>query len=219
MDNQIEIYQGSDGQAQIEVRFEEDSVWLNQKQMSVLFDKYSDTIGLHLKNIYKDGELEESSTAEDSSVVRKGGKRLVRRKVRFYNLDAIISVGYRANSKRGIQFCQWATKRLKVYLLQGYAINEQRLEQKQQQMQTLKDGIRVLGRVIEEKAANQNQEWLNYFAKDLELLNDYDHENLDKKGLTKRTASYPSLSDYHRVIASMRSDLESGVLVRKGWEF
>lgn len=150
MNNQIEIYQGIDGQTQIEVKFEQETVWLNQKQMGVLFDKDPDTIGLHLRNIYKDGELDEFSTTEESSVVQQEGKRKVNRIVKFYNLDAIISVGYRVNSKRGVQFRQWATKRLKDYLIQGYAINENRLAQKEQEVQTLKDGIRILSRVIHE---------------------------------------------------------------------
>lgn len=176
MDNQIEIYQGSDGQTQIEVKFDQETVWLNQKQMAALFEKDSDTIGLHLKNIYKEKELEESSTTEESSVVQQEGGRMVRRKVKFYNLDAIISVGYRVNSKRGIQFRQWATIQLKNFLIQGYAINEQRLAQKQQEIRTLKDGIRILSRVIEQKADDGNLVWLNHFAKGLELLDDYDYQ-------------------------------------------
>ncbi|TXE02964.1 RhuM family protein [Algoriphagus aquimarinus] len=211
MDNQIEIYQGSDGQTQIEVKFEQETVWLNQKQMGALFDKDTDTISLHLKNIYKDEELDETSTTEESSVVQQEGKRNVKRNVKFYNLDAIISVGYRVNSKRGIQFRQWATKRLKDYLIQGYAINENRLAQKQQEVQTLKDGIRILSRAIEQKAQDQNLDWLNQFAKGLELLDDYDHENLDEKGLSKRKANYPELTEYQEVIRSMRSEFESGV--------
>jgi prophage maintenance system killer protein len=211
MDNQIGIYQGSDGQTQIEVKFDQETVWLNQKQMAALFEKDSDTISLHLKNIYKEKELEESSTTEDSSVVQQEGGRMVRRKVKFYNLDAIISVGYRMNSKRGIQFRQWATKQLKNYLIQGYAINEQRLAQKQQEIRTLKDGIRILSRVIEQKADDGNLVWLNHFAKGLELLDDYDHENLDKKGLTKRQAIYPTVTDYHRIVQSLKSEIESGV--------
>lgn len=211
MDNQIEIYQGSDGQTQIEVKFDQETVWLNQKQMAALFEKDSDTIGLHLKNIYKEKELEESSTTEESSVVQQEGGRMVRRKVKFYNLDAIISVGYRVNSKRGIQFRQWATRQLKNYLIQGYAINEQRLAQKQQEIRTLKDGIRILSRVIEQKADDGNLVWLNHFAKGLELLDDYDHENLDKKGLTKRQAIYPTVMDYQRIVQSLKSEFESGV--------
>jgi hypothetical protein len=155
MKSQIEIYQGSDGQTQIEVKFEEETVWLNQKQMGILFDKDTDTIGLHLKNIYKDEELDEISTTEDFSVVQQEGKRKVTRNIKFYNLDAIISVGYRVNSKRGVQFRQWATQRLKDYLVQGYAINEKRLAQKQQEVQTLKDGIRILSRAMEPKAKGE----------------------------------------------------------------
>jgi hypothetical protein len=99
---QIEIYQSEDGQTQIQVRLERDTIWLSQAQMAELFDKNSDTIGLHLSNIYKSGELQHSATAEESSVVRQEGKRQVRRKIKFYNLDAIISVGYRVNSKKGL---------------------------------------------------------------------------------------------------------------------
>ena len=132
MSKAIEIYTGKDGQTQIEVQFEQDTVWLSQKQMSELFDKDSDTIGLHLKNIYKEDELEEGSTTEFFSVVQKEGNRNVRRKIKFYNLDAIISVGYRVNSKQGTAFRQWATQRLKEHLAQGYTINKKRLEQLQQ---------------------------------------------------------------------------------------
>ena len=128
MDKQIEIYQSSDGQTQVEVRFERDTLWLTQAQMAELFDKDRDTIGLHLKNIYESNELQMEATTEDSSVVRREGNRQVRRKLRFYNLDAIISVGYRVNSKKGTQFRIWATQRLKEYLVQGYTINRARFE-------------------------------------------------------------------------------------------
>ena len=215
MESQIEIYLGSDGRTQIEVKFEKETVWLNQKQMGILFDKDTDTIGLHLKNIYKDEELGEISTTEDFSVVQQEGKRKVTRNIKFYNLDAIISVGYRVNSKRGVQFRHWATQRHEDYLVQGYATNEKRLAQKQQEVQTLKDGIRILSRAIEQKADNQNLDWLHHFAKGLELLDDYDHENLDKKGLTKRKANYPGLADYQSVISSMRSEFESGVFAKE----
>jgi len=127
--NNIEIYQTADGETRIDVRFERDTLWLTQAQMAELFDKDSDTIGLHLKNIYESGELEENSTTEDSSVVRQEGKRQVKRRLRFYNLDAVISVGYRVNSRKGTQFRIWATQRLREYLVQGYAINKARFEQ------------------------------------------------------------------------------------------
>ncbi len=126
---QFEIYQSDDGQTQIQVRLEKDTIWLSQAQMAELFDKNSDTIGLHLRNIYKSGELKKPATTEKSSVVRQEGKRQVRRKIKFYNLDAIISVGYRVNSKKGTKFRIWATQRLKEYLVKGYSINQQRFKQ------------------------------------------------------------------------------------------
>ena len=101
---QIIIYQSIDGRNKVEVRFSKETLWLSQAQMSELFDKNSDSIGLHIKNIYKSGELEEKSTTEESSVVRQEGNRQVKRLIKFYNLDAIISVDYRVNSKKGTQF-------------------------------------------------------------------------------------------------------------------
>jgi hypothetical protein len=97
---EIVLYQTPDGKVELNIRLERESLWLSQKQMSLLFDKDGDTIGLHLRNIYKEGELGESATTEESSVVQKEGNRQVRRKVRLYNLDAVLSVGYRVNSKR-----------------------------------------------------------------------------------------------------------------------
>ena len=131
----IEIYQAEDGQTQVDVRFEQDTFWLSQKQMADLFEKDTDTIGLHLKNIYKEGELDEFSTTEDSSVVQREGKRQVKRKTRLYSLDAIISVGYRVNSKKGTQFRIWATQRLREYLVQGYSINQRRFDQNADELQ------------------------------------------------------------------------------------
>lgn len=131
------IYQTEDGSIEIQTHLENETVWLSQKQMAELFDKDSDTIGLHLKNIYLTGELQEKATTEKYSVVQKEGKREVKRKIQFYNLDAIISVGYRVNSKKGTQFRIWATKVLKEYTLQGYTVNKHRLEQ---EVQILQDG-------------------------------------------------------------------------------
>lgn len=130
-ENQIVVYQPDDVM-RLEVRLENETVWLTQKQMAELFGCSTDNVGLHLKNIYAEGELEEAATAEDFSVVRLEGKRKVARRVRFYNLDAIISVGFRVNSKSGVRFRQWANKVLKEYLLRGYAVNEriERLERK-----------------------------------------------------------------------------------------
>ena len=212
MENQIEIFKTNDDQTIVQVRFENNTVWLNQKQMAELFDKDSDTIGLHLKNIFSEEELEENSTTELFSVVQKEGKRNVRRNIKCYNLDAIISVGYRVNSKRGTQFRQWATKRLKDYLIEGVAINEKRLAQKNKEIQVLHDGIRILSRAIEDQAASdENYTWLHQFSIGLQLLDDYDHEALDAKGNHTIKAEYPAIDEYMCLVDQMRAEFNSDV--------
>ncbi|MFA5205583.1 MAG: RhuM family protein [Lentisphaeria bacterium] len=138
---EVRLYEAA-GQTAVAVRLERDTVWLTQKQMALLFDKDSDTIGLHLRNVYAEGELAESATAEESSVVQQEGTRSVRRRVKVYNLDAIISVGYRVNSKRGTQFRQWATRVLREHLVRGYTVNEKRLAE-------LKQAIRLVETVLD----------------------------------------------------------------------
>ncbi|NCU33006.1 MAG: DNA-binding protein [Candidatus Moranbacteria bacterium] len=130
--NEIEIYQGHDKSIQIEVQFEQETVWLTQKQMALLFEKNIMTVNEHIRNIYEEQELDQDSTIRKSLIVQKEGKREVKREVLLYNLDVIISVGYRVKSTRGTQFRIWATQRLKDYLLKGYAINNRmnRLEDK-----------------------------------------------------------------------------------------
>ncbi|EIJ40314.1 hypothetical protein JoomaDRAFT_3370 [Galbibacter orientalis DSM 19592] len=190
IDNQIEIYQAQDGSTQISVQFEQDTVWLTQAQMAVLFETTPQNITMHLKGVFKEQELNETATCKDFLQVRKEGKRTVKRKQLHYNLDAIISVGYRVKSARATQFRIWASQVLKDYLVKGYAINEKRLAQKEQEIRMLKDGIHILTRVatitIEEK--DSDNVILETFAKGLCLLDDYDHEQLDTKGLTKKEA-------------------------------
>lgn len=162
--------------------------------MASLFNNTKQNISLHINNCYKEGELGGVASVKESLIVQKEGQRKVICKINLNDLDVIISVGYRVKSQQGTQFRIWATKRLKDYLIQGNAINENRLAQKQQETQTLKDGIRILSRAIQknEEDQNLNLEWLNYFAKALEWLDDY--ENLDKKGLSKRKATYHELA-------------------------
>lgn len=142
MKNEIILYRPDELAEHIEVRIddEQETIWLTQKQMGLLFDKDSDTIGLHLKNIYAEQELDENATTELFSVVQQEGSRKVKRQLKCYNLDAIISVGYRVNSKRGTQFRQWATQRLKDYLLKGYAVNK-RLNNMEDNVQELADKV------------------------------------------------------------------------------
>ncbi|OFZ66444.1 MAG: hypothetical protein A2V79_02395 [Betaproteobacteria bacterium RBG_16_56_24] len=180
---QIAIYQTDDGQTQIDVRFEQGTFWLSQAQMAEVFDKDSDTIGLHLRNIYESGELDESATTEDSSVVRQEGKRQVRRSIRFYNLDAAISVGYRVNSRKGTQFRIWATQRLREYLVQGYTLNQQRLEAQQEKMDELRQAIALSARLIHNKSLSTDESRgilaiLEKYSHALTVLDDYDHQRL-----------------------------------------
>lgn len=127
--NPIEIYQAQDGTTQVEVRFENDTVWLSQAQMAMLFGKDISTINEHVINIFDEEELEKESTIRKFRIVRQEGKRQVNREIEHYDLDMIISVGYRVKSKQGISFRRWATARLKEYLTQGYTINQKRLQQ------------------------------------------------------------------------------------------
>ena len=140
---EIVIYQSKDG-PKLDVRLEKETVWLTQKQMALLFDKGIPTINEHIKNIYKEGELEEKSTIRKFRIVQEEGGRQVERDIDFYNLDVIISVGYRVKSLRGTQFRIWATKTLKEHLVKGYTINEKRLLQAKNQLQELQGAISFL---------------------------------------------------------------------------
>lgn len=122
------VFTKQNSQDSIQVRVRNENVWLTQKAMAQLFDCSVDNIGLHLKNIFASGELEETATTEKFSVVQNEGQRIVNRTTRFYNLDAIISVGYRVNSLRATQFRQWATQVLRTFAIQGYVLDKQRLE-------------------------------------------------------------------------------------------
>ncbi len=209
MENQIEIYTSADGSTQIEVHFEGETFWLSLNQISSLFEKDKSLISRHLRNIFTSGELNRDSVVAKNATTASDGKTYV---VDYYNLDAIISVGYRVNSKRGTQFRQWATKRLKDYLIEGVAINDKRLEQKNKEIQVLHDGIRILSRAIENQAANnENYAWLHQFSIGLQLLDDYDHESLDAKGNHTTKAEYPAMSEYMKLVDQMRAEFNSDV--------
>lgn len=209
MENQIEIYTSPDGSTQIEVQFEGDTFWLNLNQISSLFEKDKSVISRHLKNVFTSGELIRDSVVAKNATTAQDGKTYA---VEFYNLDAILSVGYRVNSKRGTQFRQWATKRLKDYLIEGIAINEKRLAQKNKEIQVLHDGIRILGRAIEDQALNnENYAFLHQFSVGLQLLDDYDHESLDENGKHTNKAEYPSMAEYMDIVEKMRAEFNSDV--------
>ncbi len=210
----VEIYRSPDNQIELQVNLDKDTVWLTQAQMAELFERNRVAITQHIGNIFKEGELKEKLVCKDFLQTTPHGAikgKTQSRAVKFYNLDVIISVGYRVKSQRGTQFRQWATKRLKDYLVQGYAINEKRLAQKQQEVRHLKDGIRILSRAIEDQATDADFKWLHLYAAGLRLLDDYDHETLDARGATKKKVTYPAYEDYMAIVEQMRTEFNSAV--------
>ena len=210
--NQIEIYQANDGSTQINVQVEQDTIWLTQGHIAELFERDRTVIGRHISNVFNENELDENVVCANFAHTTQHGAikgKSQSKDVKYYNLDVIISVGYRVKSKQGTQFRIWANSILKEYLVKGYSINEKRLAQKEQEVQLLKNGIQILSRAIEEKT--EENEWLSIFSKGLQLLDDYDHEELDAKGLTKKQALYPTREDYQELINQMVVDFDSQV--------
>lgn len=205
MENQIELFESQDGIV-LDVQLCKETVWLTQEQLSLLFERDQSVISRHLTNVFKEGELIKESNMQKMQIAYSD------KPILLYNLDVIISVGYRVKSLRGTQFRQWATKRLKEYLIEGVAINEKRLAEKDKEIQVLHDGIRILSRVIEGTTSHQeNLSWLNHFNLGLKLLDDYDHESLDMKGNHTKAAHYPDASEYYALIDSMRLDFNSDI--------
>jgi len=177
MKNEIVLFENQD--IKLEVNMKDETVWLSQQQMAELFDSSRTNIIEHINNIYSDGELDKISTCQDFRQVRKEGKRDVVRNIPFYNLDMIISVGYRVNSKRGIIFRKWANKVLKDYLLKGYAVNKKRLDYLEKTIKL----IDIAGRIDTELKGSEAQEIIkviNNYSNALNLLDDYDHKRITK---------------------------------------
>jgi prophage maintenance system killer protein len=204
--SEVIIYK-TNNKVEVSVQLEKDTVWLNQSEITVLFERDQSVISRHINNVFKEGELDKKSNMQKMHITNSD------KPVSYYSLDVIISVGYRVKSKQGTQFRIWANQVLKDYLVQGYAVNEKRLAQKEQDLKLLKDGIHILTRsvaqVIEEKASDHTI--LETFAKGLSLLDDYDHEKLDAKGLTTKEVDYPNLDDYQEIINLMLIEFDSDV--------
>ncbi len=180
-DNKILIYQSEDGQTQLDVRLENDTVWLSQSQMVELFQTTKQNVSLHVNNVFKEGELDQKSTVKDYLTVQKEGKRVISRKVKYYNLDVIISVGYRVKSKRGTAFRIWARNVIKDYLVKGYAVNERI---RREQIGELRQLVGILGRAIQNQPLMPSKDSQALFdvvtdyAYALDTLDDYDYERL-----------------------------------------
>ena len=201
----IIIYQPVEGQAGIDVRVESETVWLSQRQMGELFDVDVRTISEHLSNVFSSGELEKEATIRKFRIVRREGSRDVTRNVEHYNLDAIISVGYRVKSATATQFRIWATKRLREYLVQGYSINEQRLEQLGQIAQ-------VLSRSDNPAVAGTGEVLASYLPS-LHVLRDYDDGVIVQQSDGRSPVWELGYEDAQAIIARLREEFPDDVLL------
>ena len=205
--NDIIIYQTEDGEIKLDVKMDKETVWLTQAQMSDLFQTDRTAILRHINNIYKSQELESESTCAKIAQVRTEGKRNVTRYIPYYNLDMIISVGYRVNSKRGTQFRIWANKILKDYLIKGYAINQ---KIKLERYQELKDMVHILGNTLknQEQLTSDQSKGLLAVVTDyvyaLDTLDKYDYQQLFIENTTKGDRFHATYENAMEAIRSLK---------------
>ena len=210
--NSVVIYQTSDGETSIDVKFQDETVWLSQAQMAELFQKDRTVIGRHINNIFKEGELERETTcANFAHVGNDGDQQYI---TTLYNLDVIISVGYRVKSKRGTQFRIWANKILKQYLLQGYAVNERIASQKYDELSQL---VKVLGRTIQnqEKLTEDSRSLLDVvvdYTYALDTLDRYDYQELKIEGTTKKEEFHATYDNAMEVIRELHEKFGGSTL-------
>ncbi|MBR3444377.1 MAG: virulence protein RhuM/Fic/DOC family protein [Prevotella sp.] len=206
--SQIVIYQTADGRTQIDVRLESDTVWLTQAQMVELFQTTKQNVSLHVGNVFKEGELKQESTVKECLTVQKEGQREVARKVKYYNLDVIISVGYRVKSKRGTAFRIWARNVLKDYLVKGYAVNER---MRKEQIGELRQLVGMLGRTIQNQPLLSNDETNALFdvvadyTYALDTLDDYDYQRITVKNTTQEERFHATYENAMETIHALRS--------------
>lgn len=182
--DQFIIYHTEDGKTAIDVKMEHDTIWLSLNQLTTLFERDKSVISRHLKNIFKEDELDRNSVVAKNATTANDGKTYF---VEYYNLDAVISVGYRVNSKRGTQFRIWANQVLKEYLVKGYAVNEQRLREQAEQFNSLKHTVNLLGNVLKNKELTSEEatgllKVVTDYSYALEILDKYDHQQLTLEG-------------------------------------
>ena len=213
MENQIVIYKNNDGNIECSVNLRDNTLWLSLDQIATVFQKNKSTISRHIKNIFETEELDKDSVVAFFATTANDGKTY---NVAYYNLDMIISVGYRINSKIATNFRKWATNVLKNYLTQGYAINEKLLSDKQEKIQTLQTTVSLLTRSLTNQIeslddAQQVAKILDNFAKGLDLLDNFDHKTLDVKGSTQKEAVIIPVKEFLSVINEMKSEFASDV--------
>jgi len=194
-DKEIAIFKAPDGTISLDVHLKGETVWLSLNQMADLFGRDKSVVSRHLGNVFKTKELGREATVAFFATVQREGGRQVERQVEYFNLDAILSVGYRVNSKRGTQFRIWATKVLREHIVRGYTLNEARLRQERQNYEGLQKAIGLIGRVLDtrELAATEATGLLKVIADysaALVLLDDYDHKRLTRAGGTAAPADF-----------------------------
>ncbi len=197
--NNILIYQTSDNQTQIEVKFDAQTVWLTQLQIAELFQRDRTVITKHINNVFSEGELDEKSNVQKMHIANSD------KPIAYYNLDVIISVGYRVKSKRGTQFRQWATQRLKDFLVQGYAINQKRLEELGRIVQILEQTGSAENLQISE--AKGLLEILSGYTKSFVLLNQYDSHNVNPRNLNENVTYEIEYDSAKTAIAELKKQL------------
>ena len=207
VNDKIIIYQTADGVTNLEVKMDYDTVWLTQAQMVELFQTTKQNVSLHVNNVYKECELEEKSTVKEYLTVQNEGKRSVRRMVKYYNLDVIISVGYRVKSQRGTQFRIWANRVLKDYLVKGYAVNE-RIHK--EQIGELRQLVGMLGRTIQNQPLLSNDETnalfnvVTDYTYALDTLDSYDYQRLTVSDTTSEAAFHATYDNAMQAILSLK---------------
>ncbi|WP_372775683.1 RhuM family protein [Mangrovibacterium sp.] len=190
-ESHIRIYQSEDGKTEINVQLDDETVWLSLNQLAELFERDKSVISRHINNIYKERELLREATVAKYATVQKEGDRDVERDIEFFNLDVIISVGYRIKSQRGTQFRIWANTILKEYLLKGYALDKKRLAKQNEQLRELQESVKILGNVLDYKALTNDEsigllKIISEYAYALDILDQYDYQSLEIKGITEK---------------------------------
>ncbi len=186
--SEIKIFQSEDGNTEVSVRLDRETVWLSLNQIVKLFDRDKSVISRHINNIFKEKELSRNSVVAKNATTASDGKVY---QVDFYNLDVIISIGYRIKSHRGTQFRIWANKVLKEYLLKGYALNQKRLAQQNEQLKELQESVKILGKVLNHKELSNDEsrgllKIISDYAYALDILDQYDYQKLEIKNISEK---------------------------------
>jgi len=205
---EIVIYQAEDGRASLEVKLIKETVWLNLNQMAGLFQRNKSVVSRHISNVFRTRELSKGSTVAKFATVQIEGDREITRNIEYYNLDMIISVGYRVNSLRGTQFRIWANKILKDYLVTGYALNEKRLQSQIEKYEALKQSISLIDKIVDHKLLSTSESEgllrvIGDFSYALDTLDRYDYGKLELARVSKRTAKRISYEEAKGAIKKM----------------